>query len=84
MSVYVDNFQAKYGRMIMSHMMADSLGELHDMADKIGIRRKWFQNNKRFPHYDICQSKKNSAIKFGAKEITAIELVKKFRNNPSK
>ena len=43
--VYVDDYNAPYGRMTMCHMMADTLEELHAMADKIGIARKWFQDH---------------------------------------
>ena len=75
MTVYVDNLNAQYGRMIMCHMMADSLDELHQMADKIGINRKWFQNKPRFPHYDIAKSKKALAIQHGAVEVTPQQLV---------
>jgi hypothetical protein len=78
MSVYVDNYNAKYGRMTMCHMMADSLEELHEMADKIGVQRKWFQDKPRFPHYDICKEKKSLAIENGAIEVTAKEMVLKF------
>lgn len=76
MAVYVDDAYIPYGNMIMCHMMADTLDELHEMADKIGINRKWFQNKKRFPHYDICKSKRLLAVKMGAKEVTSRELVK--------
>lgn len=31
MAVYVDNFYAPYKRMLMCHMAADTLQELHDM-----------------------------------------------------
>ncbi len=81
MAVYVDAAKNPYGRMLMCHMLADSLDELHEMADKIGIQRKWFQN-KNVPHYDICQSKKVLAIKHGALEIQqgkVLELVRKYR-----
>ena len=40
MPVYIDNVNIPYGRMIMCHMMADTLEELHKMADTIGIKRK--------------------------------------------
>ena len=80
MTVYVDNIDLPYGRMIMCHMMADTLEELHEMADKIGIQRKWFQDKPRFPHYDISKSKKALAIQHGAKEITAKELVTMMRD----
>jgi len=79
MTVYVDDYQAKYGRMVMCHMMADTLEELHEMADKIGIKRKWFQDKPRFPHYDICKAKREMAIKNGAMEITSRGMILKFR-----
>jgi hypothetical protein len=75
MSIYVDNAMNQFGRMKMSHMISDTTDELHSMADKIGIQRKWFQNNPDHPHYDISQSKRKLAIQYGAIEITAKELV---------
>lgn len=78
MPVYVDNMRAQYGRMIMCHMVADSIDELHAMADKIGLQRKWLQD-KSIPHYDVSLSKKKIALSFGAIEITSKELVTKFR-----
>ena len=72
--VYVDDSKIPFGRMLMSHMVADNVDELHAMADKIGLKRKWFQN-KRIPHYDVCQSKKRLAIGHGAVQVTAVELV---------
>ena len=47
MSVYVDSYFAEFGRMQMSHMIADTLPELHEMADKIGVARRWFQGRAR-------------------------------------
>jgi len=79
MAVYVDDMKAKYGRMIMCHMMADTLEELHEMADKIGIKRKWFQNHKKYPHYDISKAKRKLAVEFGSKEMSARDLVKMMR-----
>ena len=43
MSVYVDDMEAGFGRMVMCHMWADKLDELLDMADAIGVQRKWLQ-----------------------------------------
>lgn len=76
--VYVDDAEHKFGRMIMCHMAADSIEELHEMADKIGIKRRWFQNKKRLPHYDICKQKRLLAVSFGAVEVTSRDLVKIF------
>jgi hypothetical protein len=61
--------------MIMCHMIADDENELHEMAQRIGIRRKWFQNQGRYPHYDICKSKRALAVKHGAVEVSSRELV---------
>ena len=72
MTVYVDDMRANYGRMVMCHMLADSDEELHAMADKIGVNRKWWQSPEKTSgsHYDIALSKKALAIQFGAIEIT--------------
>lgn len=68
MPVYVDNMRANYGRMKMCHMVADSIAELLDMADKIGVDRKWFQLTSH-PHFDITLSKRALAIANGAVEV---------------
>jgi hypothetical protein len=81
MAVYVDNARNAYRQMLMCHMLADTPEELHAMADKIGIQRKWFQNEKT-PHYDICRSKRGLALLYGAIEIDrrqTVEIIKKLR-----
>ena len=79
MAVYVDDAQNPFGRMKMSHMLADSPDELHAMAEKIGVARKWFQGNASFPHYDIAQSKRALALGYGAVEVTRQELAQLMR-----
>lgn len=82
MSVYVDGEANAFGRMIMCHMMADSLEELHAMADKIGMRRAWYQPLST-PHYDISKSRRAMAIKQGAIEIDrqrTVEIIREWRN----
>lgn len=79
--VYIGKNEYKYKRMIMSHMAADSIEELHEMATKLGIDNKHFQNKPGKPHYDICKSKKELAIsQFGAIEVNDREIIKLFRN----
>lgn len=71
MPVYVDDMRATFGRMIMCHMIADSDAELHAMADRIGVARRWHQAPPRHEsHYDIALSKRALAVAAGAVEIT--------------
>lgn len=74
MTVYVDDALNRYGRMKMSHMLADTVTELHVMADAIGIARKWFQPRSH-PHYDICQTKRHRAFELGAVAVTQRAMV---------
>ena len=68
--VYVDDMRAPYGGMIMCHMLADTDEELHAMADKIGVARRWHQKaGTPHSHYDICLTKRADAVKAGAVEI---------------
>lgn len=68
MTVYVDQEQNRFGRMIMCHMFADTIAELHYMADRIGMRREWFQPFS-FPHYDVAKGRRVKAIELGAVEV---------------
>ena len=74
MSVYVDDMfkfpLGRFGRMKMSHMIADSQEELHAMADKIGLSRRWYQGD----HYDVCMSLRAKAVAAGAREVTMKQL----------
>lgn len=75
MPVYVDDAVNGYGRMRMCHMLGDTLEELHAMADKIGIQRKWFQGHASTPHYDICKAKRALAVSHGAVEVDRRQIV---------
>lgn len=68
--VYVDNFNAPFGRMVMCHLIADTTEELLEMVDKIGVQRKWIQYPGTYnEHFDISLGKKKLALQHGAKEI---------------
>ena len=76
MSVFVDDMRAPYGLMLMCHMGADTTEELLEMADKIGLPRKWLQCAGTWrEHFDIALSKRTLAVKFGALEVTQREFV---------
>jgi hypothetical protein len=80
MAVYVDDMQAGFGRMVMCHMVADTDEELHAMAGQIGVARRWHQKDGTpHSHYDICKSKRVSAIALGAIEIGQRKLVEIIR-----
>ncbi|WP_066338336.1 DUF4031 domain-containing protein [Azohydromonas lata] len=72
MAVYVDDMRAPFGRMVMCHMLADSDDELHAMAARIGVARRWWQSPAKTSgsHYDIALSKRALAVAAGALEIT--------------
>jgi hypothetical protein len=70
MTVYVDDMRAPFGRMVMCHMLADSDEELHAMAEKIGLSRRWHQKpGTPHSHYDISLSKRVLAVANGAKQL---------------
>ena len=71
MTVYVDHAHISYGRMQMSHMMADSELELHRMAQNIGLKREWFQGD----HYDVSKQKRANAIRLGDVPVSSRFLV---------
>lgn len=50
-----------------SHLWNDGpIEELHKFASQLDLNRRWFQDKKRFPHYDIVPSKRTIALKMGA------------------
>lgn len=79
MSIYVDEIR-DYGSMVPGwlatrlgtlwcHCWTDGpIEELHQLMEKIGMKRSWFQNHPRHPHYDLVPSKRKLAIKYGAIE----------------
>lgn len=75
MAVYVDDMYAPFRRMKMCHMIADSTQELLEMADTIGVPRKWIQHGGTpEEHFDVCMSARRSAVTAGAVEVTLVEL----------
>lgn len=80
MSVYVDNARIPFGRMRMCHMMADTTEELLAMVDRLGVSRAYLQHAGRpDEHFDICLSKRDLAIAWGALEVSGRDLVQLIR-----
>ncbi len=48
---------------------------LHEFADKLGLRRSWFQKGKRMPHYDVTPGKWRQAVAAGAVLVARKQMV---------
>lgn len=82
--VYVDDMHltpmGRLGRMRMCHMVADTSLELLEMADRIGVDRKWIQHaGTPKEHFDIATSKRALAVAAGAVELTMSGLARVVR-----
>jgi Protein of unknown function (DUF4031) len=79
MTTYVDNMHFQYKSMIMCHMIADTEQELLEMADAIGVKRRWHQHAGTYrSHFDVGLSMRRKAIQNGAVQITWRETVEKI------
>jgi hypothetical protein len=54
------------------------LAALHRFADRIGLRRAWFQPHPRHPHYDVLGGAVKRAYIAGATQVSPRELVRLF------
>ncbi len=64
------------------HLITDGdIEELHTFAKKIGLKRDWFQANKRHPHYDIFRSMVSAAISNGAVVVSRRKIVNMLKRN---
>lgn len=70
MTVYIDDMRMQAdvpnaGRVLSrrwSHLTADTDEELHEFAQRLGLRRSWFQGD----HYDVTDFMRNRALAMGA------------------
>lgn len=59
------------------HLVSDtSIEELHAFAEKLGMRREWFQR-RSIPHYDLTGERYNLALAMGAELVSSRELVRR-------
>jgi len=78
--VYVDHARLPLGRMLMSHMVADSREELLAMAAAIGVDARWLQREgTHAEHFDVCESMRASAIGRGAVPVSSRDIVRLIR-----
>ncbi len=92
MSVYVDSLfvqQAKGSAAALvgkrnghqwCHMLADTNEELHAMAERIGMKREWYQcAGTAQAHYDLTPGRRAAAVAAGAIEVDRRGLVDVIR-----
>ena len=79
--LYVDHHRAPFGRMKMSHLMADTKEELLRAAGALGLERRWLQNEDQpTEHFDVSESKRKLAMdRLGALPVTSRQLVEVVR-----
>lgn len=79
MAVYVDKL-VDYGwrHGPSCHLIADSVEELMEFAESMGLRREWFQP-KSTPHFDLTAEGRAIAVERGAIELDMRGLVAKIR-----
>lgn len=84
MAIYVDQIKeypaVKLAMTHWCHMGTDDhslegLEALHALAQSIGLKREWFQDRQRFPHYDLVPSKRTAALNCGAVACTDREWI---------
>lgn len=91
MAIMVDNLVAwpakakSGGRFFGSgkescHMTTDGdMKELHAFAERIGLRRAWFQNHPIMPHYDLTPARRAAAVRAGAEEMNGTDMLRRYK-----
>lgn len=75
MAVYVDNAKVKWRGRQWCHLVADTIEELHEFANQLGMQRKWFQHAASYPHYDVTVEVREIALSTGAIEGDRIKII---------
>ncbi|ALJ26738.1 DUF4031 domain-containing protein [Stenotrophomonas acidaminiphila] len=70
MTVYIDDAVHPWRGERWAHLLADTLPELHAMAQQLGIPRRAFQNRRSGAHYDVPAALRDTAIALGAVAIS--------------
>ena len=70
MTVYFDDAVHPWRGERWAHLMADTVPELHAMAQQLGIPQRAFQNRPSGAHYDIPAPLREQAIALGAVAIS--------------
>ena len=86
MTVYVDDINIPAGvrsgsvthKSTWCHLFADSQAELHSFAQKLGLKRSYFQPGQLSWdwHYDVTAGKRRQAVAMGAHEVGAFDAIR--------
>jgi hypothetical protein len=49
----------------------DDLEPLHAFAKRLGMKRSWFQQHPKMPHYDLTPGRRAAALRLGAVFVEA-------------
>jgi len=52
----------------------DDPAQLHDFADRLGLRRSWFQDDPRLPHYDLTPGMRARAVALGVHSVDFVAV----------
>jgi hypothetical protein len=78
MTCYVDSVRSYPGAGLrfteFCHLLADTRDELHEMADALGIPRRFFQDHPWRWHHDLPAHLRERAVELGAREVTMSEV----------
>jgi hypothetical protein len=66
MPAYVDTPRHQRSHGLSGHLIATSLEELHQVAEAIGLHRRYFQAHAMTPHYTLPAGRRDAAIAAGA------------------
>ncbi|QAY80498.1 DUF4031 domain-containing protein (plasmid) [Sphingosinicella sp. BN140058] len=74
MRVYVDAAVHPWRGRLWCHLFSPDIEALHAFAQRIGMRREWFQDPRSslkisWPHYDISADRRVAALALGAVEL---------------
>lgn len=75
MTIYVDDERIAWKGREWCHLVADTLPELHDFAQQLGLRRAWFQERASYPHYDVTTAVRERALRMGALQADRVQLM---------
>ena len=91
MTIYVDKITAydttrmdshtRSNGKFWSHMWSSTFNdaELHQMAERIGLRLSYFQPHHTLRHYDVTPNKRNLALSLGAVEYSLLQFFRETR-----